>query len=181
MKRRLALAATLIHDPDLMFLDEPTAGIDPVLRKKIWDRFAELRSKGRTLFVTTQYVGEAAYCDLVGVLARGRLLLVATPDDLRRHAFGGEVLDVTFATSPTPQQIDRIARTAGAQKVQRLTKTDIRLMVSAAGDAAVAVTRAAAEVGVEIESVEPFLPPFDDVFVELVSRLDPGEENSGNG
>lgn len=181
MKRRLALAATLIHDPDLMFLDEPTAGIDPVLRKKIWDRFAELRSNGRTLFVTTQYVGEAAYCDLVGVLARGRLLLVATPDDLRRHAFGGEVLDVTFATSPTPEQIDRIARTAGAQKVQRLTKTDIRLMVSAAGDAAVAVTRAAAEVGVEIESVEPFLPPFDDVFVELVSRLDPGEENSGNG
>jgi ABC-2 type transport system ATP-binding protein len=177
MKRRIALAATLIHDPDLMFLDEPTGGIDPVLRKKIWDRFAELRDKGRTLFVTTQYVGEAAYCDLVGVLARGRLLLVATPEDLRRQAFGGEVLDVTFAASPTAEQIDRIAQSAGAQKVQRLSQSEIRLVVPAAGDAAVAVTGTAAEAGVEIESVEPFLPPFDDVFVELVSKLDPGEEN----
>jgi len=175
------LAATLIHDPDLMFLDEPTAGIDPVLRKKIWDRFGELRNEGRTLFVTTQYVGEAAYCDLVGVLARGRLLLVATPDDLRRHAFGGEVLDITFANSPTQEQIDRIAQSAGAQKVQRLTQNEVRLVVSAAGDAAVAVTSAGAEAGVDIASVEPFLPPFDDVFVELVSQLDPGEENPGNG
>lgn len=66
MKRRLALAATLIHDPDLMFLDEPTAGIDPVLRKKIWDRFAELRNKGRTLFVTTQYVAKRPIATWLG-------------------------------------------------------------------------------------------------------------------
>lgn len=181
MKRRVALAATLIHNPDLMFLDEPTAGLDPVLRKKVWDRFAELRDAGRTLFVTTQYVGEAAYCDLVGVLARGRLLLVATPEDLRRKAYGGEVLDMTFASAPTGEQIDRIARAAEAQKVQRLSENEVRLVVPDAGDASVAVTGAAVHAAVEIESVEPFLPPFDDVFVELVSRLDPGEENPPSG
>lgn len=89
MQRRAALAATLVHDPELLFLDEPTAGIDPILRRKIWDRLAELRDQGRTLFITTQYVGEAAYCDRVGVLAEGRLIAVDTPDGLRREAYGG--------------------------------------------------------------------------------------------
>ena len=60
MQRRLALAATLIHEPQLLFLDEPTAGVDPVLRRKFWDRFVDLKGQGRTIFVTTQYVGEAA-------------------------------------------------------------------------------------------------------------------------
>jgi ABC-2 type transport system ATP-binding protein len=68
-KRRLSLAATLIHDPDLMFLDEPTAGVDPILRRKFWDHFEHLSDSGATMIVTTQYVGEAAYCDFVGVRA----------------------------------------------------------------------------------------------------------------
>ncbi|HRV93037.1 MAG TPA: ABC transporter ATP-binding protein, partial [Anaerolineae bacterium] len=65
MKRRLSLAATLIHRPTLVFMDEPTAGIDPVLRRKFWDHFQSIREQGQTLFITTQYVGEAAYCDYV--------------------------------------------------------------------------------------------------------------------
>jgi ABC-2 type transport system ATP-binding protein len=87
MQRRLSLAATLIHDPELVFLDEPTASIDPILRKKFWDHFRELQNQGRTLFITTQYVGEAAYCDLVGVLVDGHLVVVDTPEGLRRRAF----------------------------------------------------------------------------------------------
>ena len=74
MQRRLALAATLAHQPAVLFLDEPTAGIDPILRRKFWDRFQELRNRGRTLLVTTQYVSEAAECDIVGVLSEGSLI-----------------------------------------------------------------------------------------------------------
>jgi ABC-2 type transport system ATP-binding protein len=88
MQRRLALAATLVHGPELLFLDEPTAGIDPILRERFWTRFRELRDSGRTLLVTTQYVGEAATCDVVAVMSEGRILIVDTPDGLRRAAFG---------------------------------------------------------------------------------------------
>ncbi len=94
MMRRLTLAATLVHEPELLFLDEPTAGIDPVLRRKFWDYFETLREAGTTLFITTQYVSEAAYCDLVGVMNKGRLLMVDTPDGLMRRALGGEVIDL---------------------------------------------------------------------------------------
>ena len=88
MQRRLGLAATLVHDPELLFLDEPTAGIDPVLRRKFWDHFAEMRDEGRTVFVTTQYVGEAEYCDLVALIVGGRLVMMDTPEALRRRCGG---------------------------------------------------------------------------------------------
>ena len=120
MQRRLALAATLIHNPDLLFLDEPTAGIDPILRRKVWDHFVDLRDKGRTLFVTTQYVGEAAYCDRVGVLAEGRLIAVDTPEGLRRQAFGGEVLDVVFTQPLLAPQLDQLSNLVSATRVERL-------------------------------------------------------------
>ena len=94
MQRRLSLASTLIHSPELIFLDEPTAGIDPVLRRKFWDHFQTLKVQGHTLFVTTQYVGEAAYCDYVGVMRNGKLLMVETPEMLRYHALNGHVVDL---------------------------------------------------------------------------------------
>lgn len=170
MQRRLALAATLVHEPDILFLDEPTAGIDPILRKKIWDRLIELRDAGRTLFVTTQYVGDAAYCDKVGVLAEGRLVALDTPDGLRRQAFGGELLDVVF-TAPLPgDRRDDLAEAVAAVRMERLGPNAVRLVVDDAGEAAPRVTAWAVEAEREIESVEPHLPPFDDVFVELVSK-----------
>ncbi|MDQ1495463.1 MAG: type transport system ATP-binding protein [Actinomycetota bacterium] len=88
MQRRVALAAALVNEPELLFLDEPTAGVDPLLRERFWDRFRAVRDSGRTIVVSTQYVGEAALCDLVAVMARGRLIAFATPEDLRRQALG---------------------------------------------------------------------------------------------
>ncbi|MCI0396074.1 MAG: ABC transporter ATP-binding protein [Chloroflexi bacterium] len=90
MQRRLSLAATLAHNPEVLFLDEPTAGIDPILRRKFWDLFRELQGQGRTFFITTQYVSEAAYCGLVGVLVEGRLIALDTPEGLHRRAYGGD-------------------------------------------------------------------------------------------
>ena len=85
MQRRLALAAALVHDPALIVLDEPTAGIDPILRERFWTHFQSLRDAGRTLIVSTQYVGEAADCDVVAVMFAGRVLAFDTPDGLRHR------------------------------------------------------------------------------------------------
>jgi ABC-2 type transport system ATP-binding protein len=73
MQRCLMLASALLLDPSILIADEPTAGIDPILRTRIWKNFRELRDQGKTLLVTTQYVDEAAYCDLVAVMRNGRL------------------------------------------------------------------------------------------------------------
>ena len=94
MQRRLELAATLVHNPEVIFLDEPTAGIDPVLRAKFWDHFRALRDEGRTLIVTTQYVTEAEYCDEILVLQRGPAVAMGTPEEVRRLAMGGEIVTV---------------------------------------------------------------------------------------
>ena len=96
-QRRLALAAALVHDPDLLVLDEPTAGIDPLLRNRIWEGLAELRDGGTTVVVTTQYVTEAEQCDLVTLMVDGRAIVTDTPHRLRRRVFAdGEDDDAPF-------------------------------------------------------------------------------------
>lgn len=170
MQRRLSLAATLMHDPKLLFLDEPTAGIDPVLRRKFWDHFKILQQEGRTLFITTQYVNEATYCDLVGVMALGKLLLVETPEGLRRHAFGGEMVDLRTAERLTYKDLRMLGRLPFVQgKVTRLDDDNtVRLVVKEAGTAIPALLDWCRQEYVTVHSIEECLPPFDDVFVELV-------------
>ena len=107
MQRRLELACALVHDPDVLFLDEPTAGIDPLLRRTLWDELHRLRDRGRTLVVTTQYVGEAEECDAVALISEGRLVALAAPDELRRMATGGEVLEIETTTPIDPELIAR--------------------------------------------------------------------------
>lgn len=104
MRRRLALAATLVHDPALLILDEPTAGIDPILRRQLWDHFRQLGDLGRTVVVTTQHVDEAANCDIVVVLDEGRVVAVGSPDELRQAA-----IDITGEQSAdTPDDWNEI-------------------------------------------------------------------------
>ncbi len=170
MQRRLSLAATLVHDPELVFLDEPTAGIDPVLRRKFWDRFAVMKEEGRTLFVTTQYVGEAAHFDRVGVLADGRLVIVDTPDGLRRAAFGGEVIRLDLVRFADDDLMASIAGAVGASSIERSSSRGLRLVVDDAAGSLPRLLSWSQEQGVEIESADQHLPPFDDVFVELVER-----------
>ncbi len=172
MQRRLSLAATLVHDPELIFLDEPTAGIDPVLRRKFWDHFEVLRKQGRTLFITTQYVGEAAYCDMVAVMSSGRLLLVGTPDELRRAAFGGEVVDLNTARRLDYRTVQYIAGLPFVQdrSVTRTEENGLRIIVDEASTAMPELVNWAQQNNIELVSIEEYLPPFDDVFVELVKQ-----------
>ena len=98
MQRRLELACALVHEPDLFILDEPTAGIDPLLRSTIWDELHRLRDAGRTLLVTTQHISEAEECDQVALIVDGTIIALATPDELRRMATNGDLLDIETET-----------------------------------------------------------------------------------
>ena len=108
MQRRLELACALVHEPTLLFLDEPTAGIDPILRATVWDELHRLRDAGRTLLVTTQYVGDAEECDSVALIADGRLVALGHPDELRAEALGGEVIDVETSALFDATAIDNV-------------------------------------------------------------------------
>jgi ABC-2 type transport system ATP-binding protein len=93
MQRRLQLAATLLHDPTLLIIDEPTAGIDPLLRARFWEHFRDLRDEGRTLVISTQYVTEAEHCDQIVLMRAGEVVAAGTPDELRARAFGPAAAD----------------------------------------------------------------------------------------
>lgn len=176
MQRRLSLAAALVHQPQLLFLDEPTAGIDPVLRRKFWDYFKELQAEGKTLFVTTQYVNEAAYCDYVGVMAEGRLLMVETPEDLRRRASGGDVIELKLEQPLDLEKLKELRSEPYVRDVTRMENGSYRVVVR---DASVAIPRLVTwseKHDLEAESIHQYLPPFDDVFVNLVE-----EEVTANG
>jgi ABC-2 type transport system ATP-binding protein len=169
MLRRLSLAATLVHDPELLFLDEPTAGIDPILRRKFWDHFRELKNLGRTIFITTQYVSEADNCDLVGVQSNGKLLLVDTPQGIRHHAYGGDMVDFR-ATQSFDFQAEAALRSLPfvLAKTVRTDSNSMRIIVDQAGTAIPELMGWAQQQNIQVQSLEVFTPSFEDVFVELV-------------
>lgn len=170
MQRRLGLGAALIHRPELLFLDEPTAGIDPILRATVWETLSKLREDGRTLVLTTQYVSEAAYCDFVAVISEGRLVEWGTPEDLRRRAFGGEMVDVVFADRVPWDVVDRLAEAVGAEHVESIGNRSVRITVEDAGSAIPTLAAAAADAGTEVTETNQVVPEYDEVFVRIVDQ-----------
>lgn len=108
MRRRLELAQALVHEPSVLFLDEPTIGLDVAARKKIWEHIRALRKKGMTIFVTTHYMDEAdQFCDRVGIISRGRIAALGTPMDLKARLMK-DVITARIEGSMTPPSIDGI-------------------------------------------------------------------------
>lgn len=178
MQRRLGLAAAIIHNPKLVFLDEPTTGIDPVLRRKFWDYFQVLKSEGHTLFVTTQYVGEAAYCDYIGVMADGRLLMIETPADLRRRALGGEIIHLHTADFLSEGQFNSLRAQPFVLdgKLNRLRNRGVEMVVENASITLPVLLTWCQEEQIEVESASEHVPLFDDVFVTLINQEKASEE-----
>lgn len=173
MQRRLMLAGALLHGPELLIADEPTAGIDPILRARIWDNFRELRAQGKTLLVTTQYVGEAAYCDLVAVMRRGRLVIVDTPRELQRKAMGGEVIQMQIPTRRLTTTRHFLESQDRVMRVERQPGTEDSLFVYV-DDAGRELPRLLKllreEKNLTPTLAEHYLPSFDEVFVRLIQQ-----------
>jgi ABC-2 type transport system ATP-binding protein len=169
MQRRLELAAALVHDPALLLLDEPTAGIDPILRASIWTELHRLKSAGRTLIVTTQYVTEAEECDQVALISGGRLVAFAPPDELRRLALGGQAIEVE---TEAPFDADELTGQPGVLQVIQTGPHTFQAVVDDAGTATPEVLEAIAARGGTVKSAREYIPSFDEVFATLVKRHD---------
>jgi ABC-2 type transport system ATP-binding protein len=171
MQRRLALAATLIHDPELIVLDEPTAGIDPVLRAKLWNHFRQLRDEGRTIIATTQYVTESEYCDRLAVLRDGRLLTIGTPNDIRREAIGGEAVIIS-GDDFDRRAVVTLRAADGVKQVRRLDDDQLEVTVDDAAQRVPELMAALRAANIDVAGIEAAHPTFDDVFVRLMENED---------
>lgn len=167
MQRRLELACALVHNPSLLFLDEPTAGIDPLLRNRIWEELHRLRDAGRTLIVTTQYVNEAEACDTVALISGGRLIALAPPEGLRRSAVGGDVVEVETAAPFTGADLRDLELVLDVEQVD---PTHLRVIVEDAAAAVPDVVEAIRDRSGEVTSAREARPSFDTVFATLVER-----------
>jgi ABC-2 type transport system ATP-binding protein len=172
MQRRLQLACALAHDPELLFADEPTAGIDPVLRSKFWEHFRQLRDAGKTLFVTTQYVAEAENCDLVGIMRDGRLLYIDTPQDLRRKAFGGDLIRLVVPEEKAREAADLLGKQTRVKDARRASGQPNLILVSTEDAASTMpeLVKVLTDHGIDVNESEQYNSPFDEVFLELVKR-----------
>lgn len=167
MQRRLELACALVHEPEVLFLDEPTAGIDPMLRQTVWAELRRLRDEQRTLLVTTQYVGEAEYCDSVALLSGGRLVALAPPEELRRQALGGDVIEVETERAFDAGSLSAIE---GVTEVRQRGPRNLLVVADDAGEVTPRVQEAIEAQGGEVASSREYRPTFDEVFAELVTR-----------
>jgi ABC-2 type transport system ATP-binding protein len=170
-RQRLALGTALVHQPQLLFLDEPTSGVDPTARRAFWDLIYDLAQRGVTIFVTTHYMDEAEHCNRAGIMFHGQLLALDTPSGLKRSALPGAAWDVT----PDHGSGSLIAALAALHDVPGVVRAGLasdRLRAITAPDAHTAETlRAAmANAGFAEAQVEQVEPTLEDVFIALAGH-----------
>jgi ABC-2 type transport system ATP-binding protein len=177
-QRRLALGTATIHSPDLLFLDEPTSGVDPVARRQFWDLLYQLANRGVTLLVTTHYMEEASHCNQLAFIYRGQLIAEGTPQQIRERAAEQLILEVTVANPDAALEViaevpDVIDAYLSGATVHAVLHPDGGEPAGAGSLVAALRSHGFAEV-----SVVPVEPTIDDVFVRLVSsqRVTPSQQ-----
>ena len=166
-RQRLALAIALIHEPELMFLDEPTSGVDPEARRAFWDVIYTLAEQGRTIVVSTHYMDEAEHCGRLAILDQGRLLAMDTPTALKRDVVHGDAWEIVPPPDASPGPVlDSLVRLPGVLRVETLGDSLHAIVEPGAFQAESLADALAAFPGVRVEPAEISL---DDVFSILVS------------
>ncbi|GAX61370.1 ABC transporter-like protein [Candidatus Scalindua japonica] len=172
-KQRLALGCAVLHEPPILFLDEPTSGVDPLSRRQFWDLIYELSGRGVTIFVTTHYMDEAEYCDSIGLIYCGELTAIGTPDVLKTELMQEDVLDVLCEH---PQDVmDNLEKLVGIKEVALFGK-GLHVVVEDAKTATGTIREFLHEQGVQVSRVEKILPSMEDVFVSLIEAYDRAEQ-----
>ncbi len=165
VRQRLALGCAIVHRPPILFLDEPTSGVDPASRRRFWDLIYSFAAQGVTVMVTTHYLDEAERCHTVGLIHQGRLVAMGAPDDLKATRLRGHILEI--ACEPAMPAMEALM---SLPMVQEVTLYGLLLHVTVADPTtAVGPIRAAlASAGIAVRSLEPVPPSLEDVFISLI-------------
>jgi ABC-2 type transport system ATP-binding protein len=168
-KQRLSLGCAVLHEPPIVFLDEPTSGVDPISRRRFWNLIYELAGKGVSILVTTHYMDEAEYCDRIGLIHRGDLIAIGRPRELKASRMTSRILEVNCE-----RPSDALALVAGIPGL-----TDVALFGNTLHAAAKEPAPAAARIretlgaaGIAVGAVEEIPPSLEDLFVSLIEERD---------
>ncbi|MGW5669109.1 ATP-binding cassette domain-containing protein [Micromonospora sp. NPDC003776] len=169
-RRRVDIALGIIHEPKIVFLDEPTTGLDPQSRAHMWDEIRRLRAEGMTVFITTHYLDEAdALCDRIAIMDHGEVVAEGTPAELKRE-ISGEVVLVGLDPAATPRAAELLDTEAYVTKLETVDEGGLRLYVD---DGAVAIPQVLRRLdggGLDLRSIELHRPSLDDVFLTKTGR-----------
>lgn len=164
-KQRLALAASLMHRPDVLFLDEPTSGADPSSRRRFWQLIGELSAQGTTIMVTSHYMDEVERCHRIALMDRGGIIALGTPPELKRDFLGGNLLEIVVDHPMEAMQFLR-----GVPGVRSVEIFGAALHVDYQVGAAEIAAQFMRDAGLEVRSCLAITPSVEDVFVNLLRR-----------
>jgi ABC-2 type transport system ATP-binding protein len=173
MKKRLDVATALVHDPPLVFLDEPTTGLDPKARIRLWEYFRDINERGTTVFLTTQYLEEAdELCDRLSVIQDGEIVATDSPNTLKSQV-GGDVLEISLdASDETKERARRVAREAELfeEDTIELTEEGISVTGERAREAGTDLLVALRDAGITVTGFDVRSPTLDDVFLAITGK-----------
>lgn len=168
-KQRLALGCSIIHKPQLLFLDEPTAGVDPVSRRNFWDLIYRLSEEGITIVATTHYMDEAEHCDSLGFIYQGRITAQGSREEIKANALKGAVLEIDC--QPMREANRLLEQLPGVAEVVRYGNT-IHVVIEEGGPHPSEVENRLASEGIKVSRVELVSPSIEDIFVSFVGLAD---------
>lgn len=176
-KQRLALGCAIVHEPEVLFLDEPTAGVDPVSRRQFWELIYKMAEDGVTVFVTTHYMDEAEHCDRLCLIYRGKIVAMGTPAELKAAYTSGQVLEIEV--EPQMPALDALL---GDPLVRDAAVFGKRLHVVVPEDetAVEGVRARLLQDNFAVRYLQPVVPSLEDVFVALVEQTDRALGEEGN-
>jgi len=166
-KQRLALGCAVLHRPPIIFLDEPTSGVDPISRRQFWDLIYEMAHDGVTVFVTTHYMEEAEYCNRLALIFRGKMVALGTPSELKKKSMKGELLLVECA--PLGPAVEALQSAPGVPDAAVFGNA-LHLVVPQADSAIPEIKRYLSERNITVSKIEKIRPSLEDVFVSLTTE-----------
>ena len=168
-RHRLALGCALLHKPPVIFLDEPTSGVDPISRRNFWDLIYQLSGEGVTVFVTTHYMDEAEYCDRLAMIYKGEMVAIGTPDELKVRYMKDDILNLEC---PDPFRILQNIKGIFVIKEAALFGRGLHLAVTDAKISMPIIEATLKELKIEYTRLEKINPSLEDVFVSIIEEHD---------